>query len=64
MDSESSNHYKGRKRKTRGRGRKKAEEAEAIPFQADVFVALPIVYVAAGLFRVGEAQAVHGPAHG
>jgi hypothetical protein len=40
MDSESFNHYRGRK--TGGRGRHEAEEAEAVPFQADVLVALPI----------------------
>jgi hypothetical protein len=61
MDSESSNHYRGRKRKTGGRGRQKAEEAEAVPFQADVLVALPIVHVAAGLFRVSKAQAQQSP---
>jgi hypothetical protein len=40
-DAKQSN--RGRKRKTGGRGRQKVEEAEAVPFQADVLVALPIV---------------------
>jgi hypothetical protein len=47
MDSESSSHYRGRKRKTGGRGRQKAEEAEAVPFQAELSDASSLVYVVA-----------------
>jgi hypothetical protein len=57
MDSENSSHYRGRKRKTGGRGRQKAEEAEAVPFQAPLFVTIPSIFVvAASVFLAAQAQ--------
>jgi hypothetical protein len=68
MDSENSSHYRGRKRKTGGRGRQKAEEAEAVPFQAALSIINRLVYVAVGgssgaLEAQGPVEIAPGPAH-